>query len=167
MFCILKDGQLNPIFVPRIQLKVKSRVGVCWKNHTYIYHLLFQQLQQFLCFGQYYSFCYLGNVPLEMTFSQVPMMQLIFQLLAIWNAAGFQVEGKVKDRQLPYVKLIIIIGKKGQNTKLLRNIHSFSLSFAKTTFQDQFGLRNITYFSIRKAQWLCHHRWQICMCTGM
>lgn len=85
-----------------------------------------------------------------MTFSQAPMMQLIFQLLAIWNAAGFQVEGKVKDGQLPYVKLVII-RRQGQNKELWRNIHPFSLSFAETTFQDLSGLRNIAYFSIRKA----------------
>lgn len=57
-------------------------------------------------------------MPLEMTFSQVPMMQLIFQLSAIWNAAGFQVKGKVKDRQLPYVQLVVITGKQGQNKEI-------------------------------------------------
>lgn len=54
-------------------------------------------------------------MPLEMTFSQAPMMQLIFQLSAIWNAAGFQVKGKVKDRQLPYVQLVVTTGKQEQN----------------------------------------------------
>lgn len=50
-----------------------------------------------------------------MTFSQAPMMTLIFQLLAVWNAAGFQVEGKVKDMQLPYLQLVVITAKQRQN----------------------------------------------------
>lgn len=78
-------------------------------------------------------------------------MQLVFHILANWNAAGFQVEGKVGDRRLPYVKLVVNVRMQVLNKEFRKNVYFCSLSFAKTTFQCLFGLKNTAFFSIRKA----------------